>query len=228
MSRSGRPRVAIIDSGVNADHPHVGGVTGGVSFHADGAEHADFVDHLGHGTAVTAVIREKAPQARIYAIKIFSEGLHADIEALLGALDWAFEREISLVNLSLGTRVEAHRAALQDRVERGCRLGSLVVAAVGDDDVAPYLPGDLPAVLPVTVDWRIARDRVQLGDEGRRPIVRASGFPRPIPGVDPSRNLKGTSFAVANVVGLIASAMDGDGPLDVATGLGLLRGFAQP
>jgi hypothetical protein len=36
-----------------------------------------------------------------------------------------------------------------------------------------------------------------------RRIVRASGYPRPIPGVPPERNLKGISFAVANATGLL-------------------------
>ena len=33
--------------------------------------------------------------------------------------------------------------------------------------------------------------------------MHASGYPRPIPGVPPERNLKGISFAVANVTGLL-------------------------
>jgi hypothetical protein len=36
--------------------------------------------------------------------------------------------------------------------------------------------------------------------------VKASAYPRPIPGVSPERNLKGLSFAVANATGIIASA----------------------
>jgi hypothetical protein len=34
--------------------------------------------------------------------------------------------------------------------------------------------------------------------------LRAAGYPRPIPGVPPERNLKGVSFAVANATGAIA------------------------
>ena len=37
----------------------------------------------------------------------------------------------------------------------------------------------------------------------RRITLRASGYPRPIPGVPPERNLKGLSFAVANATGLL-------------------------
>ena len=40
--------------------------------------------------------------------------------------------------------------------------------------------------------------------------VKASGFPRPIPGVPPERNLKGLSFAVANATGLLALTLQGE------------------
>ena len=61
-------RVAVIDSGVHASHPHVNGVAGGVGIDSEGHEHDDYVDRLGHGTAVAAVIREKAPDAAILAV----------------------------------------------------------------------------------------------------------------------------------------------------------------
>ena len=38
----------------------------------------------------------------------------------------------------------------------------------------------------------------------------ASGFPRPIPGVPPERNLSGISFAVANVTGFLALVCETD------------------
>src|SRR5688572_503616 len=46
-------RIAVIDSGVFATHPHINGIAGGVAIALDGSEHSDFVDRLGHGTAVT-------------------------------------------------------------------------------------------------------------------------------------------------------------------------------
>jgi subtilisin family serine protease len=70
-------RIAIIDSGVHAAHPHVQGVAGGIGIDDHGRLHDDYVDRLGHGTAVTAVIREKAPEAEIWAVKVFDRELHA-------------------------------------------------------------------------------------------------------------------------------------------------------
>ena len=47
-------RIVVVDSGVHASHPHVGGVAGGVSVTAAGKLGDDYVDRLGHGTAVAA------------------------------------------------------------------------------------------------------------------------------------------------------------------------------
>ena len=82
-------RVAVIDSGVHAGHPHVGAVEGGVSFAADGARGVDAVDRLGHGTAVAAAIREKAPDATLVPVKVFDRELRATADALVAAIDWA-------------------------------------------------------------------------------------------------------------------------------------------
>ncbi len=110
------PRVAVIDSGVHAGHPHVNGVAGGVSITPDGREEADYIDRLGHGTAVTAVIREKAPDAEIYAVKVFHDSLATRIETLVHALDWSARNGMHLINLSLGTDNPQHEAVLSAAV----------------------------------------------------------------------------------------------------------------
>lgn len=198
-------RIAVIDSGVHADHPHVGGVAGGVGIDSNGREHADYVDRLGHGTAVTAAIREKAPAAEIYAIKVFDRELAATAEALLAACDWAARHRMQIVNLSLGTKNPDHEAGLARAVARLRAAGSVIVAADAQDGVR-WLPGALPDVCGVTLDWSLPREDVRMSvDTSGRFRCRASGYPRPIPRVPPERNLKGLSFAVANATGMLAA-----------------------
>jgi hypothetical protein len=207
VGRTGRGvRVAVIDSGVHAAHPHVGGVSGGVAFDADGRELEDVVDRLGHGTAVAAAIREKAPEAEILAVKVFDRSLSATGTALVRAIEWAAAQGAALVNLSLGTTNERHRAALAEAVAHASAAGAIIVAAAPEPS-AHWLPGALPGVVAVEVDWDCPRDACRVSADGLR--LRASGYPRPIPGVPPERNLKGVSFAVANVTGLLALALDG-------------------
>jgi subtilisin family serine protease len=200
-------RVAVIDSGVHAGHPHVGDVCGGLGVADDGRRHDDYVDRLGHGTAVAAVIREKAPAAELFCIKVFDRELAATGEALVAAIEQALLAESHIINLSLGTANPDHEAELARVIGRAVRSGVIVIAA-GEQEGVRWLPGALPGVWPVILDWTIPREecRVTLL-AGSPPVSYASGYPRPIPGVAPDRNLKGLSFAVANVTGAVAAAM---------------------
>ncbi|MBV8820526.1 MAG: S8 family serine peptidase [Acidobacteriaceae bacterium] len=195
------PRIGIIDSGVYAAHPHVVSVAGGVAFRADGSESDDYVDRLGHGTAVTAVIREKAPDAEVYCVKVFEERLTTNIETLLHAIRWCAKQRMALINLSLGTANRDHAGQLQELLDEAAESGSRIVSAVG------WLPGDLVGSVPVDVDWTCPRNEFLTEVRDGRTIYLASGYPRPRPGVPVERNLKGISFAVANVTGLLARAL---------------------
>ncbi len=199
-------RVAVIDSGVHSGHPHVGIVEGGVSFAGDGARGVDAVDRLGHGTAVAAAIREKAPETTLVPVKVFDRELRATADALVAAIDWAVAARVHVINLSLGTANTGHEARLTAALEHAAAAGVCLVAAA-EQDGTRWLPGSLPGAVGVTLDWSCPREQaeVRVSDEGdlRRVTMRASGYPRPIPGVPPERNLKGLSFAVANATGLL-------------------------
>jgi hypothetical protein len=185
-------KIAIIDSGIHPGHPHVGAIAGGVGITPNG-ESSDSIDRLGHGTAVAGAIREKAPDAELYAVKVFDRRLAANIGVILRAIEWCRENGMDLVNLSLGTENPAHR---------GSFLGVL-----GDDllvvSAAHVLPGSLPEVIGVAPDRDCPRDAFRY-DAG---VFFASPYPRPIPGVPVARNLQGVSFAVANMTGLVARGL---------------------
>jgi hypothetical protein len=199
-------RVAIIDSGVNVPHPHLPGVAGGIAFDLRGGESGDFVDRLGHGTAAAAAIHEKAPAAELWAVKVFDRELATTVGTLARAIDWASERGMRLVNLSLGTPNEFRIPELAPAVERAARRGSIIVSVHELDGVLWY-PGSLPGVVGVVMDRQQPRDAVALVERAGRTVVRASPYPRPIPGVPPERNLNGISFAVANATGVLARAL---------------------
>jgi subtilisin family serine protease len=202
-------RVAVIDSGIHAGHPHVGDVAGGIAVQPGGTLSDDFTDRLGHGTAVAAAIREKAVDVELYAVKIFDRSLSTTIDRLVRAIAWAVEQRVHVINLSLGTPREAHAEVLAASVADACVRGTLIVAAQ-DDDGTRYYPGSLPGVISVRLDWTCPRDTYRLVESATGVTYLASGYPRPIPGVPPAQNLKGISFAVANVCGLIARSLSVD------------------
>ena len=206
--------VAVIDSGVNQEHPHVSRVAGGVKIGLSGKVSEDFVDRLGHGTAVFAAIQEKAPAADLFAVRVFEDRLRTSVRALVAAIDWAAERGVRIVNLSLGTLREDHAGVLEGAVERLGEAGGVVVAAA-EAEGRTWWPGSLPSAVGVVMDEDCPRGCVEV----REGVVAASPYPRPIPGVPVERNLNGISFAVANVTGMLARCAEGWGG-----GVGVLEG----
>lgn len=198
-------RVAVVDSGIHAGHPHVGTVQGGIHFRADGTTDEDWMDRLGHGTAVAAAIREKAPAVELLAVRVFDRSLATNAATLARAIAWSVEQGVSFINLSLGTPNTDHLPALQEAVENAGRRGATIVSAARHND-AEWYPGSLAGVVGVVLDWECPREKIRRQETGDgRQVYAASGYPRPIPGVPPERNLKGISFAVANVTGVLAS-----------------------
>ena len=200
-------RIAVIDSGVHPTHPHIDAarLLPGCSILADGTVLTDpleTLDKLGHGTAVTAAIQELAPEAEIMTIRVFRESLRASARALATGIRQALEAECGLINLSLGTANPAHAEVFALLAEEAAERGTLIVAAY-EAEGQPCWPGCLPQVLGVGLDWDLPRGTPALCADQR--MVMASGYPRPIPGVEPRRNLYGVSFAVAQVTGWAAA-----------------------
>jgi hypothetical protein len=206
-------RIAVIDSGVHPDHPHIaaGQLLAGVaiSSHALVAgEDADAtLDRLGHGTAVTAAIQEKAPAALCLPVRVFHDRLQTTATALVAAIDWCIAARVDVINLSLGTVNAAHRPAFEAIAERALNAGILLVAAREANDRLCF-PGSLPQAISVGLDWDCPREGYRMQAEGEERVFFASGHPRPIPGVPQRRNLYGISFAVANMTGFAALACE--------------------
>ena len=150
--RTGRGvRVAVIDSGVHAAHPHVQGVAGGIGVDARGAAHDDYVDRLGHGTAVAAVHpREGAGRRDLCGQGVRSRAAHDRRRAGRRRCDWARAHEARVVNLSLGTANPAHEDCARRRSARGACDRACVVVAAAPQDGTRWLPGGFPASMAVS------------------------------------------------------------------------------
>ena len=151
---------------------------------------------------------QRAPDSEPYAVKVFDRELSTKAEVLVRAIDWASSRGVRLINLSLGTAKPEREEMLQSAVDRAGERGSFVVAASSHDGQR-WLPGSLRGALGVMLDWDCDRDEIRITtDANGSATFHASGYPRPIPGVSPERNLKGISFAVANTTGLLARLLE--------------------
>ncbi len=133
-------RVAIIDSGIDADHPDLGDSVdrdGAIAFHvgADGnvvATPGPHQDSFGHGTACAGIIHSLAPGARLTSVKVLGEGLQGKAAAFLAGLKWAIDGGFPIINLSLGTRRRDWALPFHEACDRAYFGGSFVVTAANN------------------------------------------------------------------------------------------------
>lgn len=201
--------IAIIDSGINPQHPHVTSVSGGCAFsvdeHGNAVEGTDYLDGIGHGTAVAGVICGKAPHSEVYAVRIFQQELKTEMSCLLAALEWAISREIKIIHLSLGLEGEENRRLLEPLCQTAIDNNLILVASARARDDQVY-PAALDSV--IGVHWEKSCSEDQFIYYADSPIeIGACGYPRPLPGRPVHLNYRGSSFAAARLTGEIANLL---------------------
>ena len=101
-------RVCILDSGVEADHPPVGGLEGAIAVVKDEDGELEFVedtegDLCGHGTACAGIVHSLAPEASLFSVRVLGAGFKGSGSVLLGGLRWAVDQGFDVINMSLST-----------------------------------------------------------------------------------------------------------------------------
>ncbi len=139
--------VAVIDSGVQADHPDLAGRIG---------PGYDVVqrdttpqDGDGHGTHVLGIvgaasgngvgIESVAPAATLMPVRVLGDDGGGSTDSVARGIDWAREHGADVINLSLGTEVPLIGAsggdAFDAAIRRAIAAGIVVVAAAGNSGV---------------------------------------------------------------------------------------------
>jgi subtilisin family serine protease len=233
--------VAVLDSGVDHDHPDLN-VTWGVDTTAtvptDGAAAAD--DGLGHGTHAAGIVAARdddagvvgvAPHARLYAVKVLGddgqgrvsdviEGIEASLDGPDGDRGTADDADV--LSMSFGTPEE--NRALREAVESARDEAVLVAAAgnLGDGDPETdnvTYPGRYPGVIAVGATNR-ADGAPAFSSEGPAVDVGA-------PGVDIESTHPGGTYAVASGTSFAAPFVTGTVALLLASAPGLTPAEAR-
>ncbi len=130
--------VAIVDSGVERDHPAVGGqLVRSVRVDIDGDEvsivdDADAGDVVGHGTACAGIIHALAPEAELVSVRVLGPDNRGKGITFAHALDWVIQERIPVANLSLSSRNEALFATFHDLVDRAYFANCLFVCSASN------------------------------------------------------------------------------------------------
>jgi subtilisin family serine protease len=134
-------RVAVVDSGIEQDHPAMGkSVKGGVIVEYD-SRAKDYhrirpeacpVDVSGHGTACAGIIHAIAPGAELYSVRVLGRNMSGRAIQFAAGLDWAIEHDIQVVNLSLSTSLEEFFGIFHDLADQAYFKNMNLVSAVNN------------------------------------------------------------------------------------------------
>jgi subtilisin family serine protease len=222
--------VAVIDSGVDLDHPELKGAVAGTfdTLTSPPKPHP-------HGTAIAALIagqgrlKGAAPAARILAIRAFDPdggGAAATTFNILKGIDWAVENHARIVNMSFAGPADP---AIQRALEAANKKGVVSIAAAGN--AGPKSPPLYPAAYPgvIAVAATDADDRIFKGsNRGRHIAVAAPGVDIFVAVPDGGYQMSsGTSYSAAEVSGIVALMLQRRPDLTPAAARAMLMATAK-
>ena len=224
-------RVAVLDTGVDSDHPAFGGkidVGSGWDYVGnDGLPQevnwatTGYSRAYGHGTAVAGIILQVAPNAIIMPYRVLNPDGAGKLSNIILAVNDAVKHSAKVINMSLGTTTAS--SALSTAINSAIKSGAMIVTSSGNSgdenvtyparystDMQTLLGGGLISVASVSStdkksSFSTYGPSINLLAPGE---AVASTFPN-----GQTTNATGTSFAAPMVTGAVALAM-GSGRTD--------------
>ncbi len=146
--------VAVLDSGVRADHPDLSGkIVSGYDFFSNDA---NTTDDVGHGTGVAGIIAARgndgigiagaAWNVKIMPIKVGNAD-GAPVRDIAQGIYYAVDNGASVINLSLGS--DTPSATLEDSIKYAYNHNVVVVAAAGNKPDQASFPASYPQTISV-------------------------------------------------------------------------------
>lgn len=219
-------RVAILDTGLDADHPDFAGRAITARSFVEGLT---AVDGHGHGTHCTGTACGSArpPQGRRYGTateaeifvgKVLDDSGAGTDASILAGIDWAITNGCHVISMSLGADVATVSQAYETVGRRALDAGTLIVAAAGNnarrsDGVLGFvgMPANSPSIMAIAAvdsELQIADFSAQtnpLADGGQVDLAGPgvavySSWPMP----RRTNTISGTSMATPHVAGIAA------------------------
>jgi|GEM_PF-914702 len=129
-------KVAILDTGIDLDHPDLA-VASDVTF-VDGTTNGD--DDNGHGTLVAGIaaaldndigVIGVAPEASLYAVKVLNQDGGGSMSVILSGIEWSVDNNMQVMNMSFGGILEMP-SAIRDALDNAYSAGIVLVAGAGN------------------------------------------------------------------------------------------------
>jgi subtilisin family serine protease len=205
-------RVAIIDSGIESEHPILeGSVKGGVvvEYDENGDDRTPVIpddaptDLFGHGTACAGIIHSIAPEVEIFSVRVLGKDLTGKALQFARGLRWAIENDMDVINLSLSTSKYSYFALFHKLADEAYFKNAVLISAVNNVP-APSYPSLYSSVISVAAH------------EAQDPFTYYYNPDPPVefgaPGIDVkvawinggTSTITGNSFAAPHIAGLVS------------------------
>jgi subtilisin len=223
-------RVAVIDSGIDGDHPAVGPVQGHVAISQaeDGTLVFDTEPHedaYGHGTACAGIIRSVAPDCELYSIKVLGPLLQGRGPVFVAGLRWAIEHGMHVCNLSLGTTKRDYFAILHELADQAY-FKNIVLVSAANNLPTPSFPSMYSSVVSVA-SHDVKDDDLFYYNPSPPVEFGALGIDVRVPWRGgASLTVTGNSFAAPRMTGVIATILGRHAGLTCFQVKGILRALA--
>lgn len=136
-------KVAVIDSGINLKFPITKSVKKsiGIGYRNDKVyHHRNINDEIGHGTKICDIILSIAPDVELYIAKIFDKRLIAEMDCLVKGIEWAINKKVNIINISLGTTSTRDLKDLKSICEEAHEKNIFIVSSLDNRNKISY-PG---------------------------------------------------------------------------------------
>lgn len=220
LTTGGSGVIAVLDTGVQQDHPDLAGrVLAGRDFVNNDWNAAD---DNGHGTWVAGIIAGKPNDGygiagiswsdTILPVKIMNSSGTGSTSALINGIIWAADNGATVINMSVGGF--PYSQAVQDAVTYAWNRGAVLVGAAGNNNrEESFYPASLNNVISVSAtqpedefsNWSSYGPAVDVSAPGSSVLTtNCISSSCPNPGWGTHTYISGTSFATPNVAGVVA------------------------
>jgi subtilisin len=147
-------RVVIVDSGVEPDHPAVGGrLVASLRVEPTDedpivVEDSEAIDVVGHGTACAGIIHSLAPAAELISIRVLGPDNRGKGTNFAAGLIWAIEHGATVVNLSLSSRSEELFGLFHELTDEAY-FGNVLLVSAANNVPGPSYPSLFSSVVSV-------------------------------------------------------------------------------
>jgi subtilisin family serine protease len=206
-------KVAVLDSGINKDHPALKGKIH-KSFNAI-QPNQPIEDHYGHGTPIAGIIAAEdsggemsglAQSVSIYDVKVLDKKGNGKVADLVKGINWCIQEKVDIINISSGFQVDDQQ--LKKAVEEALSSGIIIIAAAGNTlgQEADY-PARYEGVWSITsVNSNMVRS--SLAARGKVDFAATGTKVLSINKDGDLETFSGTSFAAAQISGYTARILD--------------------